>query len=95
MARPLGELLPAILQHAATKHETIQRLQRSWPRLVGRRLAAHTRPGGIRRGTLTIYTDEPGANFLLMLEKPRLLEKLKAEARCEIEEVVIRPGDLE
>jgi len=95
MAKPLGELIPNILQQAATKHEAIQRLRRSWPRLVGRRLAAHTRPGGIRRGTLTIYTDEPGTNFLLMLEKPRLLEKLKAEAHCEIEELVIRPGDLE
>jgi hypothetical protein len=94
MAKPLGELVPRILQQAAAKRETVQRLQHSWPRLVGRRLAAHTRPGGIRRGTLTIYTDEPGTNFLLMLEKPRLLERLKAEARCGIEEVVIRPGDL-
>jgi len=94
MARPLGELIPHILQQAATKHEAVQRLQRKWPRLVGRRLAAHTRPGGIRRGRLTIYTDEPGTNFLLTLDKPRLLDKLKTEARCEIEEIVIRPGDL-
>ena len=94
MAKSIGELIPKILQQTATKHETVQRLQQDWPRLVGKQLAAHTRPGGIRRGTLTIYTDEPGANFLLMLQKPRLLEKLKAQARCEIEELVIRPGEI-
>lgn len=96
MPKPIGELLPALLAHAATKHEASQQLQRNWPRLVGKQLAAHTRPGPIRRGTLTIYTDEPGTNFLLMLEKPRLLEKLN---RClppagEIEEILVRPGDI-
>lgn len=94
MAKSIGELIPKILQQTATKREALQRLQRNWPRLVGKPLAAHTRPGSIRRGTLTVYTDEPGASFLLMLDKPRLLEKLRTQARCEIEEVVVRPGEI-
>lgn len=94
MARPISELIPRIMQEAATKHEAVQRLQRAWPRLVGRELAAHTRPGRLRRRTLYVYTDEPGASFLLNLEKPRLLEKLQAGGGHDIEEIVIRPGEI-
>jgi len=91
MAKSIGELIPNIVRQAATKHNTIQRLQRAWPRLVGKALAAHTRPGRLRRKTLYVYTDEPGASFLLNLENPRLLEKVQTRTGYDIEEIVIRP----
>lgn len=94
MAQAIGDLIPKIVQRAAKKHEAIQRLQRHWGRLVGKELARHTRPVSLRRGTLYVQTDEPGSGYVLSLEKPRLLMKLKGCATQEIEEIVVRPGEV-
>ena len=93
--KSLKELVPKVVQQAATATEAARALQRDWPKLVGKALARHTRPGSLRRKTLCVYTDDPGASFLLALEKPQLLAKLRARAHTDINEIVVRPGDLE
>ena len=92
--KSIRDVMPNVVHQAAKQHETIQWLQREWGRLVGKDLARHTRPMSVRRGTLYVHADEPGASFLLSLEQPRLLAKLRACAKGSIEELVIRPGDV-
>lgn len=94
MPRPIGELIPKIVQQAATAHQTIQQLQQDWRRLVSKELAAHTRPASLRRKTLCVYTDEPGASFLLSMEKDALLVKLNQQTRGQVEAIIIRPGEI-
>lgn len=94
MAKTIGELIPGIVQQASKQHEAIQQLRRGWSRLVGKELARHTQPASLRRGTLYVYTDEPGASFLLSLETPRLLARLRAHAKRSIDEIIIRPGEI-
>ena len=94
MPKPIGELIPDIVQKASVTHQTIQQLQQEWPRLVGKALAGHTRPAGLRRKTLCVYTDEPGASFLLSMGKDALLAKLRQRTRGQIEALIIRPGEV-
>ena len=94
MPKPIGELIPAIVRKASVAHQTIQQLQREWRRLVGKELAGHTRPASLRRKTLCVYTDEPGASFLLSMEKGALLAKLNQRTRGRVEELIIRPGEV-
>jgi len=91
--KPIGALIPHVLSQTAKQHQGIHRIQRRWNRLVGREVAAHTRPVSLRRGRLYVQTDEPGASFAISLEKPRLLKLLQTTAGCKIEEVIVRPGE--
>lgn len=91
--KSIRDLLPQVVQRAAVAAQAAKQLREAWPKLVGNELARHTRPAGFRRKVLCVYTDDPGASFLLALEKPRLLAKLRALADTEIEDIVIRPGD--
>lgn len=93
--KSIRDLIPKVVQRAATAAQAARRLQQAWPKLVGNALARHTRPAGLRRKVLCVYTDDPGASFLLALEKPRLLAKLRALANAEIEDIVVRPGEIE
>ena len=92
--KSISDVMPNVVRQAATQHETIQWLRCEWGRLVGKALARHTRPASVRRGTLYVHADEPGASFLLSLEKPKLLAKLRARTKGSIDELVIRPGDV-
>lgn len=74
----IGALLPKVLRKAGDTHLAIQALRRAWTRVVGKELAAHTKPARLRAGRLYIYTDAPGASFILSLETPRLLERMQA-----------------
>ena len=88
----LDALIPAVLQRMGERHGALFEIQRDWSRLVGRRLAAHTKPIGLRRGVLTVHIDRPGDGFALSYRKPELLERLRAATQGKVEEIVIRPG---
>lgn len=92
--KSLKDLIPKVVRDTGTATKTARQLQQDWVKLVGKELARHTRPASVRRNVLCIYTDDPGASFLLALEKPQLLAKLRARTKQEIEEIVIRPGDI-
>jgi len=91
-AQPIGTILPAVLQQAGTRREALAALQDAWPRLVGRTLAAHTRPITFRSGRLTVQADRPGDSFLLSYQRPQLLARLRAATQTAVDEMVIRPG---
>ena len=87
-------LLPAILRHAQRRYEVLQGIQRRWPRLVGKRLAAHSRPVSLRRGRLVVHVDQPGDGFMLSYRREQLLERLRTSTKGSVGELVIRPGEL-
>ena len=98
-AQTLAQLLPGVVRKATQKQRALDGLRRRWAKLVGKELAQHTQPSGIRGGKLYVKTDEPGASFLVSLDKPRLLAKMQPPRRAKqaekpIEDIVVRPGDL-
>lgn len=90
----IQSILPGILRHAQRHYEVLSGIQRRWGRLVGKRLAAHSRPVSLRRGRLVVHVDQPGDGFLLSYRRERLLERLRASTKNRVAEIVIRPGEL-
>ena len=93
-AKPVGALIHEMLQRAAREHRPLFAIQRRWPRLVGKQLAAHTRPVSLRRGRLVVHADRPGDNFALNYARPKLLKQLQASSSGSVEEIVIRAGSI-
>ena len=91
---PIGALIPGVIQRVTAQHQPLRDLQQHWERLVGKELAAHTRPVRVRGSTLYIQTDDPGANFLLSLEKPRILANIRSQTKQQIDDVIVRAGEL-
>jgi predicted nucleic acid-binding Zn ribbon protein len=86
-------VLPAVIVRLKQRHKALRAIQLRWRRLVGKPLAAHTRPVSLRRGRLVVAVDRPGDGFLLSYQRARVLGRLQAETRCEIRDIVIRPSD--
>ncbi|MBI3011494.1 MAG: DUF721 domain-containing protein [Candidatus Omnitrophica bacterium] len=91
-AQPIGALIPAVLRRVEQRHGALFAVQREWRRIVGGRLAAHTKPVGLRRGRLVVAVEGPGEGFLLDYQRPSLLERLKTATKGGVEDIVIRPG---
>ena len=90
----IGSVIPAVLRQAKQEHGPLFVVQRGWSRLVGKALAAHTRPVSLRRGRLVIHADRPGDSFALNYQRPQLLKRLHEATQGRIEEIMIRPGDV-
>ena len=93
--QPIGSLLPGILKHVGEWHGVLCQVQDGWARLVGRRLAAHTKPVSLRRGRLIVHAERPGDNYTLSYQREQLLAQLQALTDHKVEEMVIRPGSIE
>ena len=91
-AKPVRGVIDDVLRQTAKRQRPLFAIQRRWPRLVGKRLAAHTRPVSLRRGRLIVHADQPGDSFALNYARPRLLEQLQSSAAGGVEEIVIRAG---
>ena len=89
----IGVVLRDLLRSAEHHHSTLRRIQGEWKRVVGRSLAAHTRPVSLRRGRLVVQVDRPGDGFALSFERPRVLMSLRQLASEPVEELVMRPGE--
>lgn len=91
-AQRIGSLIPGVMKHTAQTHGPFFQIQRAWPRLVGKPLAAHTKPVSLRRGRLVVCADRPGDTFTLSYERPKLLAQLQTMTKGHVEEIVIRAG---
>lgn len=89
----IGQVLPRVLRRAARQRLTLEAAQRAWKRLVGRRLAEHTRPVSLGGGRLIVHVEHPGDGFALSYQRPQLLEGLRAATKGKVTELVIRAGD--
>ena len=94
-AEQIGSVLAGVLTQARQRSGELAALQGRWGRLVGRALAAHTRPVSLRRGRLVVHAEQPGDGFTLSYQRQRLLERLQTKMRGKIEEIVIRPGEVQ
>ncbi len=92
MAKPLKDLIADVLQQAAKTHEAIYQVQAHWEELVGKKLAAHTKPMTIKRDRLYVHADQPASSFSLSLERSKLLKRLPEIAGRPITDIVIRAG---
>lgn len=90
----IGHIIPAVIRDVASQRQPVQDLQQGWERLVGKELAAHTRPARLRGSTLYVQTDDPGANYLFSLEKPRILAAIRSQTSHRIDDVIVRTGEL-
>ena len=88
----LDALIPGVIRQMSERHGALFEIQRDWPRLVGRRLAAHTRPASLRRGVLTVQTDRPGDSFAMSYRKPEALARLEAALPGKVHEILTRPA---
>ncbi len=93
-AQQIGAVLPTVLKRVERQREALTVAQRAWGRLVGKQLAAHTRPVSLRRGRLSVHVSRPGDSFMLSYQRPKLLTRLQAATHGAIEELVVRPGEL-
>ena len=90
----IGAVIPAVLKQTRQQHGPLFAVQRGWKRLVGKELAAHTKPVSLRRGRLVIHVDRPGDSFALSYQRPRLMQRLDAVTRGRVEDIVIRAGEV-
>ncbi len=93
MAESVGALLHGVLTHAATQHQPIFTLQRRWKAIIGERLARHTKPLNLRRGTLVIQADRPGDGHAVQYQRLQILQRINKVLPGRVEELVIRPGE--
>ncbi len=94
MVKRIDEVLSRVLQRTAAQHKSLFLIQRRWTRLVGKELAAHTKPVSLRRGRLVVHADCPGDSFALNYRRPQLLARLKTTTQERVEELVIRAGEI-
>jgi len=90
----VGPVIRDVLRLARAQHGALAAIQQDWGRLVGKALAAHTRPVSLRSGRLTVHAERPGDSFALSYQRPQLLERLRAAAAGRVEEIVVRPGEV-
>ncbi len=88
----IDAVIEGILHQTKDRQGALFALQRSWGKLVGGPLAAHTRPASLRRGRLIVHADRPGDGFQFRYQQAELLARLRRAVREPIEELVIRPG---
>ena len=75
--RPLQASLDALLDDldSAPVQATNSLLAR-WPEVVGRDLAAHTEPIGVRHGVLVVQADDPAYGEHLSWQERQLVQRL-------------------
>lgn len=89
----IGPIVSAVLSQTKQSHGALHVVQRAWSRLVGKGLAAHTKPVSLRRGRLVVRADRPGDGFTLSYQRMQLLERLQDLTKGRVDEIVIRPGE--
>lgn len=75
-----GELLEAFLRlHNITGGEEYVAFFKSWHRIVGTDIAAHTRVTDIKNGALVVEVDHPGWMQKLHMRKDEVLKKIASQ----------------
>lgn len=92
-AQRLGVILPSILEAQQKAHRPLAMIQDAWSKLVGERMAAHSKPVGLRQGRLIVHVDQPGDNFVLSFQRSQLLKRLKGMPELIVDEIIFRAGE--
>lgn len=87
-------VLAGVLTRTAAQQRPLFAVQRQWRSLVGRNLAAHSKPVSLRRGRLLVHVASGGDAHALTYQRTTLLPRLTAVTHGVVEELVIRAGDV-
>ncbi|MDD5556135.1 MAG: DUF721 domain-containing protein [bacterium] len=96
-AAPIGEILAKVLKKLGLERRAREaRIVTEWERLVGGRIAAHTRPAGIRGVTLIVHVDSSvWLSELQRYFKEGMLERIRGElGDSRIRDIRFRIGEV-
>ena len=91
-SQAIGSVIHGVLKQAQRQHGALFDIQHEWLAIVGKGLAAHTKPVSVRNGRVTVHADRPGDNFTLSYQRTRVLERLRELTKGAVTELVIRAG---
>lgn len=76
---PLGSALDRVVGRlGGPSADSLTTLYTDWDELVGARLAAHTRPVGLRDGVLVVGVEDPAWATEIRFLAPTLVERLRS-----------------
>lgn len=76
--REIADLVSAVAQECGIKDRLmLEDVAAAWRSVVGDFLATHSRPDAIQRGMLIVRILQPAVHHSLMMEKPRILSRIK------------------
>jgi hypothetical protein len=94
MAKPISDLIKEVVGQAKERQRPINEISKFWSGAAGKKIASRTRPAMLKKGALIVLSSDPGASFLLDIEKQNILKKLNSEISFKINEIVIRSGEI-
>jgi len=92
-SEPIAQVLSGLLLRVQQEQRPLFLIQQAWPKVVGRRLAAHAKPVSFRRGRLVVAVDRPGESFALTFKRVDVVAQLNQLVEGAVHEMVIRPGN--
>jgi predicted nucleic acid-binding Zn ribbon protein len=73
-----GDLIGGILKQAGlAERAQLEEVLEVWREIVGEYLFQQTQPDSVTRGVLTVRLTQPAVHHALMMEKPRILARLR------------------
>ena len=94
MPHAISDVLRQVIKQTEKKQSVLFSVQRKWKTLVGKPLAAHTRPASISQQRLIVLVERSGDGFILNYQRGRLLKRLARLTEGKVEELIIRVGEL-
>ncbi len=95
-AQTIGDVLKNVIgQLSQAKVKDIAKILSSWTAIVGKELARHTKPAGLRKGTLQVFVDDSCWFYQANLQKEQLLQALKKKiGEKKVQEIRFRIGNI-
>lgn len=90
----IDHIIAGLLADTAKTQSPLLPLQEKWAELVGKRLAAYSRPVRIFKGKLFIHVEHPADSYELSFRRRQLESRIKAETQGVVSELVFRTGSL-
>ena len=74
---PISDVMRDVLEKLTrTKKQETHKVSLTWRSIVSKELAKHTRPLGVRKGTLLVLVEDSAWFYQINLKKPEILNEL-------------------
>lgn len=93
-AKSVADLLgPIVAQAGLGERMKLEEVLSAWREVVGDFLFQHSKPDTIQRGILTVRVLQPTVHHALMMERPRILKRLKEKLNhASIKDIRLKHG---
>jgi len=79
-AQLAGDLVGAIFKKCGlAERAKLEDVLAAWTEIVGAFLSEQTKPDSVQRGVLTVRLLQPAVHHALMMEKPRILQRIREQ----------------